>query len=148
MALNKAVITPAEADVFLALYPLWLALTDPVKEGHIAKASVHMQTKWSCLGVGWDVDPLVLSDDLAEACAYYSLASFKGNLYPDPGVTSSGVGLVVEESDAIGTLKTSKKYSDTKSVQTASAMLIYPDALMATACTRLSGGGSVKAIRD
>jgi len=145
MSLNKAIITPAEADAILVTETDWLALTDPVKEGHIAKASVYMQTRFTCSEIDWS-DDTTFTDEIKEACAYFALADSNGNLYTDPTDTPSGKGNIIEESDKVGSLASTVKYSD-QGAHTSYDLLQYPNALMGVDCTSSSGAGSKKAIR-
>jgi len=146
MSLNKAIITPAEADVILATETDWLALTDPVKEAHIAKASVYMQTRFTCSEIDWS-DDTTFTTEIQEACAYFALASSNGNLYPDPKATPDEKGNVIEETDKVGSLQSTVKYSETMNVTTSYDLLNYPNSLMGVDCFASSGGGSKKAIR-
>ena len=145
MALNKVIITPTEADVFLALEAAWLLLTDPIKTDHIAKASVYMQTKWTCSAVDWD-DDTTITDEQKEACAYYALADSNGNLYYDPTDTPSGSGNVIEETKKAGSLQKTVKYSD-NNLEESSNLLQYPNTLMGVECASASSSGAVDAIR-
>lgn len=145
MALNKTIITAAEADAILALETEWLALTDPVKEYHIALASVYMQTQWTCTSVDWD-DDTTISEELEEACAYYALASANGNLYADAKAENVAKGMVKEETSKLGSLSDSIKYCCNSGNQTLSP-LMYPDTLMGTECSLVRGLGSVKLTR-
>jgi len=100
MSLNMTVITPSEADVFLADKADWLALTDSVKEGHIAKASVYLQTAWTCTDIDWD-DDNTISSVVKEACSYYAYANFVGNLYPSLDVDGTALGRLTQQTENI-----------------------------------------------
>lgn len=145
MTLVKDIITPTEADATLALEAAWLLLTDQVKEDHIAKASVYMQTVWTCEDVDY-TDDTTFTDDFKEACAYYSLADSNGNLYDSPADTLSGLGDIIETSDKVGSLSTTVKYDDNGQA-TKADLLSYPNALMGAECVSVSGSGSKKAVR-
>lgn len=76
------IITIAEADVFLAAYADWLALTDAEKTAHIYNASLYIQTNWTCVDVDWTV-PADVPTEIKHACAIYTYADSIGNLYGD-----------------------------------------------------------------
>lgn len=137
MTINKAIITSAEADAILDMETDWLVLTDEVKEYNIALASVYMQLNWTCATVDWSDDE-TFTAEIKEACAYYSLASANGNLYPDAKSASVALGLLKEETSKLGTLVDTIKYYDGKS--TVVDPLTYPNALMSYPC-EYSGGG-------
>jgi len=139
MALNKAIVTPAESDVVLSSFADWVALTDDIKAVHIAKASVHMQTKWTCSDVDWS-DGDTIPDDIKEACCYFALADYVGNLYSDPSVVASGEGRVTETSDTVGPLKTAVKFEHGSWSDTANARRSYANDLMGVYCTRKTSG--------
>lgn len=145
MSLNKVIITPTEADVTLALESDWLLLTDPVKTDHIAKASVYVQTNWSCSEITWS-DATTIGADIKEAVAYYALADFRGNLYPESSDLDDTQGFLTEETKVMGPMKKTLKYDTSKGTDEI-YHLQYPDALMAPYCNRISGAGSVKAVR-
>lgn len=144
MALRKDIITPAEADAILTNEVAWLALTEEEKARHIGYASTFMQQKWLCVEVDWS-DDLTISTDMKEACAYYSLASFNGSLYPASVQSSDTVGVVVEQTDKVGSLSSTTKW-DTGGGQT-TYPLQYPDALMSFECSRAAGLGAPKLTR-
>lgn len=144
MALNKAVITPAEADVILAQETSWLAEADAVKEHHIGLASVHMQGRWKCLDIDW-ADDSTISSDIKEACAYFALASYNGNLYQSTASTEDISGVVIEQTDQLGSLKSTTKWAEKGSKDV--NPLQYPNALMGFECSPKSGLGSVKLTR-
>lgn len=146
MALNKALITPEEADVFLAMYPDWIALDTPAKTDHIAKASVYLQTHWLCEDVDWS-DESTLDEDVKESCAYYALADSVGTLYTSPDSTEETMGLVSEQTSKLGSLQTTVKYCCNNRGEKIYP-LGYADALMGTQCEKLdTGAGSRKTIR-
>ena len=127
MSLNKAIITPAEADAILTQEAAWLALTDTVKEYHIAFASVYMQLNWLCTDVDWDDDTTITAEQ-EEACAYYALASSNGNLYSDTKQSSVAHGLLQEETKKLGSLVKTVKYHAGSDVTV--DPLQYPNMLM------------------
>jgi|LGVE01.1.fsa_nt_gb hypothetical protein len=143
MALNKAIITVVEADTTLALEAAWLLLTDTVKESHIAKASVYIQTVWECTDIDWS-DDSTIPEEVKEACAYFALADSNGNLYADPKDEVTGKGLISEETDKVGSLASTVKYCCDKGVVDNYDLLQYPNALMGVWCNASSGTGSVK----
>lgn len=132
MSLNKVVITPAESDVFLADKTDWLALDDSVKESHIAKSSVYLQTEWTCENIDWS-DDLTIPEIVKESCAYYAYADFVGNLFADLTADGTPIGRLTQQTENVGSLETTYKYSD-KTSSTAPDPLSYPDTLMATEC--------------
>lgn len=142
MSLNRAVITPAESQVILSAEADWMALTDDEQEQHISIGSVYIQTKWTCLEVDWD-DDTTISDEIKEACAYYSLADLRGTLY-ESSVSDDSTGKIVEESKAVGSLKSTTKWADNN---TTKHYTQYPDGLMSIECTKVGGSGSVVAVR-
>ena len=146
MALNKAIITVAEADLTLALEADWLALADSIKEAHISKASVYIQTVWTCSEVDWS-DDTTITDEVKEACAYYALVDSNGNLYADPTDEVTGKGLILEETDKVGSLASTVKYCCENGVVDKHDLLQYPNALMRVGCSASSGAGSRKLIR-
>lgn len=135
--MRKDIITPAEADVFLAAYADWLALTpDSVKEAHIAKASVYVQTSWTCVDIDWS-DDLTIPEDVKEAVAYYAYADMHSVLYGDV-TTSRDVGDLQMKSVRAGDVTVAKAYF--KGIGSVSKMgtnspLGYPNSLMGTYCT-------------
>jgi len=145
MTINKAIISPAEADVILVLNADWIALDEAYKTAHIAKASTYIQTKWNCTDIDWE-DSETFPDEVKEACAYFALADMNGNLYYDLTASDlTGKGNIIEETDKVASLQSTIKYSD-KGVISQSALLQYPNALMNSVCTR-RGVGSVKLTR-
>jgi hypothetical protein len=138
MSLNKAVITPAESDVFLAHKADWLILDDTVKLIHLARSSVYLQTNWTCAEIDWD-DELTISDVVKESCAYYAYADFVGNLFSSLSADGTAIGRLTQKTENLGDLESTYKYSDTSS-STSSDPLDYPDTLMATECTSVSSG--------
>lgn len=145
MSLNQAVITPTEADVFLALEAAWLLLTDTVKEDHISKASIYMQTAWTCSDIDWS-DDTTIPDDVKQACAYYALADSNGNLYPEATATPTDKGNILEETKKAGSLQKTVKYSDSH-LNDSGDLLQFPNSLMSPYCYGAGGSGSRTAIR-
>ena len=144
MALVKDIITAAEADAILTNETDWLAQTDAEKERHIGYASTYMQQKWVCVDIDWS-DDTTISDDMKEACAYYALASFNDTLYPSTEASADTQGVVVEQTDKVGSLQSTTKW-DAGGGQT-TYPLQYPNALMCFECEKASGAGSVKLTR-
>ncbi len=132
MALNRAIITPAESQVILAAESDWIALTDSVQEQHIEKGSVYVQTQWTCVDVDWD-DDTTISQEIKDAVAYYSLADFRGTLYDSTAPSETDLGKISEESSAVGSLKKTIKYCCDEAPST--NPLQYPDSLMRIECT-------------
>lgn len=142
MSLNRAIITAAESQVILSAESDWMALTDAEQEQHISKGSVYIQTKWTCADVDYD-DDTTISDEIKEACAYYSLADLRGTLYETSDADDT-IGKVIEESKKVGSLATTTKWADDGATK---YYLQYPDSLMAIECTKSYSGGCAKAIR-
>lgn len=136
--MNKAVITPTEADVFLAQFSDWLALTNSQKLVHLAKASVYVQTQWTCVDVDW-TDSLLIPADIKEATAYYAIADMGGNLFGDPSSTTMDRGKIKRERSKVGSLEEEFEYSGSTPSISTKRLLGYPDVLMETLCTKKSG---------
>lgn len=145
MTINKALITIAEADTTLALDQAWLDLDDDVKTQNIGLASTYVQLSWSCTGIDWD-DTDNLPDEIKEATAYYAQISSQGMLYQD-SASGPSEGMLIEETNKLGSLESTKKWSQDKVDGVDFDPTQYPDALMGYYCTGVSGGGSVKAVR-
>ena len=124
-------ITIAESDIYNALSPDWLVLTDPVKDAHIYNASVYMQQKWTCADVDWS-DPTTLDDDLKRACAYYADADRIGVLSSPVAVTAK-TGNVTEETRQLGSMLKTTKWAD--SGTTSGNPLESIDNIMSLYCT-------------
>jgi len=129
--MNYAIITPTEADTTLAIYSNWVSLENDTKLAYIRKASVYIQTKWTCAEVDYEG---TIPDEIKEACAYYAYANFSNNLFND--VNAKDV--------AKGTLKSERKVADVVEKEqswypgTANSKpspLSYPNTLMAIHCT-------------
>jgi len=135
MALNKVIVTPAEADVYLANKADWIELSDSVKSVYIARASVYIQTSWTCEDVDWS-DNTTISDIIKESCSYYAYADFKGNLFPDLDIDSTPLGRVTQHTQKLEGLEETYKYSDTTGSITSNP-LSYPDTLINTECSRV-----------
>ena len=75
-----SIITSAEADVFLALSPDWMALPSGDKDLKILNASLYIHSKWSCTGIDWS-DLTTIDEDIKRACAYYAEADRVGVLF-------------------------------------------------------------------
>jgi hypothetical protein len=128
--MNRAIITPAEADVFLANYPDWLALETDAKVLHIDRASVHVQTAWVCVDTNWD-EP---AEDQKEAVAHYAYADFLDVLYTPAGAPASGE-LKLKRVVA-GDVEVEKEWF--KGTVSKPGGLQYPDTLMSVYCSRRS----------
>jgi len=145
--MNKAIITPAESDAYLAVYADWLALDNTIKEQHIEKASVYVQTQWTCIDVDWDDTPTI-PDNIKEATAYYAYADFKGTLYGDPGDTTEP-GQLRSKLVTAGSVTVAKGYyKGSNNIYGSAAPFGYPDSLMELSCTSASGSGVTTLIRD
>ena len=134
--MRKDIITVAEADVLLSLYQEWLSLTPLQREKHISKASVYVQTQWTCVDIDWD-DDLTIGDDIREAIAYYAYADAAGVLYGD--VTASrDVGDLQMKSIKTGEVTVAKAYfkgiGSINKTGTQSP-LGYPNSLMGAHCS-------------
>ena len=86
------IITIAEADVYLASYSDWLALSDEAKTEHIYNSSLAIQTGWVCLytdgtPIDW-TDTDNIPEEIKHASALYAYASSIGGLY---GSVSDGI---------------------------------------------------------
>lgn len=127
-------ITPAESDTYNADSAEWLALTDDEKNVYIFNASLYMQTKWYCADVDWE-DPTTLVDDQKRACAYYAEADRKGLLYAPVAEPVAVGGNVIEQSEAIGSLKETTKWSGGRYYTNPLSSI---DSLMSVYCTSSS----------
>lgn len=144
MGLNKALITVEEADSILSLESDWLALSTETKEKHIERASYYIQLNWTCSEIDWN-ESTTITDDVKSACSYYALADYYENLYSSVSVKETGK--IIEESDSVGSLKSTIKY-DSGLNKDLTDPLQFPNALMGFDCTKKSGSaGSVKAVR-
>jgi hypothetical protein len=139
--MNKAIITPAEADVFLALEEDWLVLDNATKVAHIERASVYVQTQWVC-AFDWDDTPNI-PEVVKEAVAWYAYSEFKGVLY---GSSDASTFDVVEKSVKAGSVTVSKKFNAAGGKYGPASQLGYPDALMKSECSRVSSVSEL--IRD
>lgn len=144
MSLNKEVITPAEADSYLSDKDDWLDLVDSVKENRIARASVYLQTNWTCENIDWS-DSSTIPEIVKESCAYYAYADFRGNLFSELSSDGTPLGRITELTKDLDGLLTTTKYSD-KTGSVSPNPLSYPDALMGTECKEVFSG-SVELIR-
>ena len=146
--MNKAIITPAESDVYLAAYLDWIALDDTTKTLHIEKASVYVQTQWVCVDVDWD-DDLTIPDNVKEATAYYAYADFQGTLYGDPGDPTQP-GQLSGKLVTAGSVTVSKSYfKGSNSIYGSASPFGYPDTLMAVSCESATANSSTdELIRD
>lgn len=136
--MNRAVITPAEADVILAQFADWIALSNSVKTGHISKASVYAQTQWTCVDVDW-TDSLLIPADIKEAVAYYAIADMHANLFGDVSAADTDRGKITKERSKVGSLEEEFEYSGSVPLYATRRSLGYPDVLMGTLCTKISG---------
>lgn len=136
--MNKTVITPAEADVLLAQFADWVALSDALKLSHIAKASIYAQTQWTCVDVDWTDSDLV-PDDIKEAVAYYAAADMHGNLFGDISSLDSDKGKIKKERSKVGSMEEEFEYSGSVPLYATRRSLGYPDVLMESLCTKKSG---------
>lgn len=142
MSINRAIITAAESQVILSNEAEWLALTDTVQEYHISRASVYIQTRWTCDEIDYD-DDTTITDEVKEACAYYALADLNGTLL-DSSVSDDTVGKVIEESKKVGSLTKTIKWADNNEQK---HYLSYPDMLMEIGCSSANSGCCVAAVR-
>lgn len=131
--MNKAVITPAEADSFLSIYTSWSNLSQEQKLNAIAKASVYAQTTWICANVDWDA---VTDANIKEAVAYYAYAASAGALYGDVTVRDEPHGKLRSDEYKVGVLTTKKAWyrGGATQPQGKDKSLAYPDTLMKTVC--------------
>jgi hypothetical protein len=136
--MNRAVITPAEADVILAQFADWIALSDALKLSHITKASVYAQTQRTCVDVDW-TDSLLVPADIKEAVAYYAAADMHGNLFGDVSTLDSDKGKIKKERSKVGSLEEEFEYSGSVPLYSTRRSLGYPDVLIETLCTKKSG---------
>ena len=136
--MNRAVITLAEADVILAQFADWIALSNALKLSHITKASVYAQTQWTCVDVDW-TDSLLVPADIKEAVAYYAAADMSGNLFGDVSTLDSDKGKIKKERSKVGSLEEEFEYSGSVPLYSTRRSLGYPDVLMETLCTKKSG---------
>lgn len=146
MTIEKALITPAQADATLASESDWKDLATPEKTNHIAFASTYVQLNWYCTGIDWS-DETTIPDEVKEAVAYYALANSRGTLFEDTNPQTERSGDVQEKTSQLGGLKSTVKYFESSESEEGYP-LQYPDALMDFYCNKVSGGaGSVKAVR-
>jgi len=136
--MNKSVITLAEADVILAQFTDWVALSNALKLSHITKASVYAQTQWTCVDVDW-TDSLLVPADIKEAVAYYAAADMSGNLFGDVSSADTDKGKIKRERSKVGSLEEEFEYSGSVPLYATRRSLGYPDVLMGTLCTKTSG---------
>ena len=130
--MNTAVITPAEADVYLAQYPNWLNLTNDQKLYFISRASAYVQMEWSCTNVDWD-DDSTISPTIKEAVAYYAYADSANNLYGDVTEATEIKGPLRVEEYKLDTLAIKNQWYKGSQNSTLSS-LGYPNSLMETEC--------------
>ena len=143
--MNKAVITPDEADIFLAGYDTWLALAAEVKRRHIARASVYAQTQWTCTSVVWVDDPDTAEDEIdipavvKEAVAFYAYADSQNNLFGNVVTADEPRGNLRSLKSSIGDLSDEVTYFKGGVTTPSGTMksLGYPDSLMESLCTRV-----------
>ena len=135
--MNKAIITPVEADIILAQFADWVALSNALKTSHIAKASVYVQTQWTCVDVDW-ADSALIPADIKEAVAYYAAADMHGNLFGDFS-SADDRGRIKRERSKVGSLEEEFEYSGSVPLYATRRSLGYPDVLMESLCTRKLG---------
>lgn len=143
--MNRSIITAEESALYLSFSTEWVALDDDTMERHISLACVYMQSEWQCDGLDWN-DSTAIPDEMKEACAYYALASFSGNLYTSADETVEQKGNIIEETDVLGPLESTLKYSDS-GVASKSSVLQYPNTLMSIYCSSKRLSGAVWAVR-
>ncbi len=130
------IITAAEADVFLAAYPDWLALDSAVKDAHLYNASLYIQTQYTCLDVDW-TDPLTIPEEVKNACALYALADSVGNLYGN--VETPDTRRTTRELVKAGSVTVEEEFAAGGSNETGTtASFSKPDTLMSLHCTKNS----------
>lgn len=145
--MNKEIITPTEADIYLSAYADWTDLSDPLKVIHISKGSVYAQLQWECVDVDWD-DTINIPDNIKEAVAYYAYANFGDQLYGDPTEVSE-VGQLNKKLVKVGSVTTSKSYFRGKDIiYGAASPFGYPDSLMRISCTEVTSSNSTTLIRN
>ncbi len=137
--MNLALITPAQADIYLADKEDWLDLDEDIKILHIEHSSVYVQTVWECIDVDWD-DPLTIPDEVSKAVALYAYADLHNNLWGDVTSPDAVHGALKSQEDKVDVLLTKTEWYLGGSVTPSkfNRSLAYPDALMGTACTKLS----------
>lgn len=128
------IITPLESDTYLAEYSDWLGLTDAVKESHIGRASVYVQTGWTCADIDWDDDETI-EEPVKMAVAFYAYASLHNNLFGD--ITEGGTtGRIRSEYEKVGSLSSGREYF--MGMPLRETALGYPDSLMSPYCIKNS----------
>lgn len=148
--MNYAIITPEQSDVYLARFADWIALDDPTKVEHISRASVYVQTQWSCVDtVVFEDDPdtdeveeVAIPDEIMKATAEYAYVDFQGNLYGDPATDEDPHGNLRSQSDQVGDLKTEISWykGGAQSSYGTDANTGFPDSLMSTYCKSTTYG--------
>ena len=145
--MNTSVINTSEADSYLVLYEDWLDLDDEKKVEYIRRASIYIQTQWTCADVVWEDDPdtvevesVDIPDEVKEAAAYYAYADFKSVLYGSPTDDEVFVGNLRSQKDKVGSLSAETTYfrGGSKSPSGTHKRLGYPDSLMNLHCLRNS----------
>ena len=134
--MRKDVITIAEADVVLFAQADWLSLSDAVKIASIGRASVYVQTKWSCADIDWEDDTTIFAD-VKEAIAYFAYADSKGVLYGNAGQLDSDI--LSSKSVKAASVTVTKVYATSRTLNTPSSsmrQLGYPTDLMSMYCTK------------
>ena len=136
------IITPLEADAFLAAYADWLALTDAVKESHIYNSSLYIQTQYDCLSVNGVVvdwtDTATVPEEVKNACALYALADSVGNLFGDVGTADTRK--TTREMVKAGSVTVDEEFSLNGTTQSGvAASFAKPDMLMSIYCAKSSG---------
>lgn len=148
--MNTAIITPSEADTFLAQYSIWDDLPTLDKTFYIYRASVYVQTHWVCVDeVVWetsDDETINIPDEIKEAVAYFAYADSQSNLFGDVTTEDEKRGtlkaLELEASD----LRKRVEYYSGSSYPGALFALGYPSSLMSVYCKK-GGVNSTELVR-
>jgi len=121
-------ITTKEADGYLYMDDDWLSLSKKDKEYHIMIASGYILNNWSC--DEYDTTP----EYIKRSCAFYSLESFKGNLYSlDPR------GSIIEITDKLGSMTSTTKWESS----TTTNAVKYIDDIMRLYCVSKNNNGKI-----
>lgn len=142
---TTAIITVAEADVYLALHADWLALTSPIKEAHIFNASLYIHANWSCADVDW-ADSLTIDDDIKRACAFYAYADSVGALFAPIEETEEHRSIIMEKKK-LGSMEKTKQWAFSGKM-TSGDPLENMDAMMALHCEKTSGHCGATLVRN
>jgi len=129
-------VTKADSNLFLAEFSDWLALSDAIKDAHIRKASLYVQSKWESEDIDW-TDSLTIPVEVNEATAFYAYSVYKGVLIGSPGEIPAGTGKIKVESSKAGSVSSYVEYFGSQAVGAGNlSPLAYPDMLMETVCTK------------